>query len=487
MQSSLRKGSAVAAGAAAIAFVGELLVRGGPPGLGFALTLALCAPLALWLSPPALRRARLPLVLVAVALASVFVLRGESLLWLATLVALLATGVATALTERRWLRDLEPERGVAAGLRVARGIAIGVVPLAVSEVEWRRLGSRRAPVLSEGARGALLALPVLVPFALLFLSADAVFAELARRVVDLPELASHLALWAVLAWPLAGWAREVAVEDRPAAGTPGLRLSGVEASAGLGLLLLLFASFVAVQLRYFFGGEALIRSVTDLSYAEYARRGFFELVAVAALLLVVLLLVDWLTRDAAERGRRAVRWLSLGLLALLAVILASALQRMRLYTGEYGLTELRFFTTAFMLWLVAVFGWYALTVLRGRRGAFAGGLYISGVAAVLTLAVLDPVGWIARENVRRAQAGQELDARYLTALGPNAVPVLAEALPTLPAVRCAIAKELVQDWGDPTHWDVRSWNLARARARDAVQAQVDEWAQTCPDIQRREG
>ena len=53
--------------------------------------------------------------------------------------------------------------------------------------------------------------------------------------------------------------------------------------------------------------------------------------------------------------------------------MGSGLHRMRLYQGAYGLTELRLYTMAFMLWLGVVFGWFAWTVLRGHRERFAWG------------------------------------------------------------------------------------------------------------------
>ena len=72
-----------------------------------------------------------------------------------------------------------------------------------------------------------------------------------------------------------------------------------------------------MQVRYFFGGEELVQAVTGLTYAEYARRGFFELVAVAALLLGVLLAVDWLARDVVGRARHALRLLTVVLLTFI--------------------------------------------------------------------------------------------------------------------------------------------------------------------------
>ena len=90
----------------------------------------------------------------------------------------------------------------------------------------------------------------------------------------------------------------------------------------------------------------------------------------AVLTLPLLLLGDWLLRDEG-RGRRTFRWLAGTLLLLLGVVILSALQRMRLYLDQYGLTELRLYATGGILWLAAVCAWFSVTVLRGKRQAFA--------------------------------------------------------------------------------------------------------------------
>lgn len=66
----------------------------------------------------------------------------------------------------------------------------------------------------------------------------------------------------------------------------------------------LYLAFVLVEVRYFFGGSALVQATTGLTYAEYARRGFFQLFDVAVLVLPLLLLAHWLM---AQRGPEAER------------------------------------------------------------------------------------------------------------------------------------------------------------------------------------
>src|SRR4029450_7185907 len=145
-----------------------------------------------------------------------------------------------------------------------------------------------------------------------------------------------------------------------------LWLGVTETAIVLGLLDVLFLKFVVVQFQYFFGGAARIQAVAGLTYAEYARRGFFELVGVAALVLPLLLAAHWLLRKEKARDEIVFRVLAGAQIALLFVMMVSAFQRMRLYQREYGLTELRVYTTVFMGWLGRAFPLPSVPRVGGR-------------------------------------------------------------------------------------------------------------------------
>jgi hypothetical protein len=356
----------------------------------------------------------------------------------------------------------------------------GLLPVMVKEVRWREVarGSWRGPALAA-TRGVFLAVPLLLVFGGLFAAADAVFETLVVELFgfDVVEALGHLFLMLFFAWIAAGllWVALLASNPeslafpRPAA----LSLGMVEVGVVLGLLDALFLAFVAVQVRYLFGGAERVVETAGLTYAEYARRGFFELVTVTALVLPLLLLAHWILRAENRAHERIFRALSGAMVALLFVIVASALQRMYLYTQEFGLTELRLYTTIFMAWISIVFVWLVLTVLRGRRDRFAFGVLTTGFAAILLINALNPDAFIAGVNVDRMDEGKRFDAYYLTLLSADAAPVLVESLPRMSeADRQTVEENLRARWANAEATDWRTWNLSRSRARYLVEARI---------------
>ena len=354
----------------------------------------------------------------------------------------------------------------------------GAFQLVLGDIRWldlpRSAWSKRAVAIG---RGLAVALPLLLVFGSLFAAADAVFEDYLLRLFDwdIDAILTHsvfIGFWAMLAGGFlrqALWGRDWIAA--PGAERPAGRLGRVEVGTVLGMLNALFLAFVLVQLRYFFGGRDIVESSVGLSYAEYARRGFFELVTVAALALPTLLAVHALLPAGDVAAERLFRYLSGALIALLFVIMASAVQRMLLYQDEFGLTELRLYTTAFMAWLAIIFMWFLATVLRGRRDRFAFGALASGFAVIVALHALNPDALIVRVNTARAGAPRPLDARYLTGLSADAVPALVEALPSLDsAERCVAASTLLYRWSPPRDPDWRTWNLSRVQAWQTVEA-----------------
>ena len=352
----------------------------------------------------------------------------------------------------------------------------GMLPVLFGAAEWKKLlgggWSQRAMAVMHGV---LFALPCLLIFGGLFMAADAVFDKIVRKAfhVNLQQVFTHFFVAAFFAWCVGGylrgllWGKEISIikEKRLARVSLGI----IEGAVVLVALDLLFLVFVLVQVRYFFGGSALVQATTGLTYAEYARGGFFELVAVAALLLPLLLFLHWLIAQSGPKGEQVFRVLAGVQILLLFVIMVSAFQRMRLYQAEYGLTEQRLYPTAFMGWLVVVFLWFVMTVLSGRRQRFAFGAMVAGFLLIIALYALNPDRLIARTNLARAKTGRTFDAGYATRLSADAVPELVATLPDLsPQDRCAVAAGILKRWALPQASDWRTWSWSRAHAANVV-------------------
>ena len=312
-------------------------------------------------------------------------------------------------------------------LGAAVALAAGL-PRVVADGSWsRRMGLRSRENTLVAGRVVLLALPLIVCFGGLFVAADAVFQARTEAIFSfdpggLPQhafwflggawLACGL-LWLGLVVEVSGSVEAELPEDK--------RLRTIETGVVLGSLALLFAAFVLIQVRYLFGGESLVQQTIGLTYAQYARRGFFELVTAAALLLPVLLAFDW-ARRRDKIGAMVFRVLAGVLVLLLFVVMLSAMKRMHVYMDAFGLTQLRLYVVTILLWLGAVFVWFGWTVLRGRRNEFVLGAAAAAVVALLALNVVSPDALIATTNTSRLSNGRSFDAVHASQLGPEAAP-----------------------------------------------------------------
>jgi len=474
-----------------IGVIGDQLLRPEPGGAGTALWLVLSIGTA-FVVARRLRQIGVGSIAAFLGLAACFaaclawrdaeVLKGWNLL--ATVTAL-----TMALLElgsvRLWVAGLV-EYGtevVGTGLRMAVGPVLLISRDRSDDAVEQPARARRWRALIVGI---VLTIPLVLLFGALLASADPVFERLTRFLVvwDMERLLSHLLLIGFLGWLAAGYLRCVVV-PRAERSQPPVQLSppawgALEIGIPLGVLSLLFLTFIVIQARYLFGGEDLIRSTVGLTYAEYARRGFFELVVVAGLVLPVLMAADWAVREGDGVAARLYRALAGAVLVLVALIIVSAAIRLRLYRDAYGLTQDRFHAAAIMAWFACALAWFGATVLRGSRGRFMAGAIMAGFAVVAVMNVLSPDTVIARANLARAARGEELDTRYLTELGADATPVIAAALPTLPgADRCVLVRHLTDAHRVRQESDWRQWSLGRARA-DAAFPVVDRSSRECP-------
>ncbi|MFJ7967418.1 DUF4153 domain-containing protein [Streptomyces sp. NPDC096324] len=347
---------------------------------------------------------------------------------------------------------------------------IGVMNSVITGITWgwrglrERFGGARRGV-GVGLRAFVVSAVLLLVFGALFAGADAAFADLLSDLVPDTSVTGGPVRVVLL---LSGLVVALAVAHTAAAPVrldrvvvrPGRPRNRVEWALPLIVLTVLFAAFNAVQLVVLFGGYDAVLEKTDLSYAEYARQGFWQLLFVTLLtLLVVVFALRWAPRDGAG-DRKLVRGVLGTLCALALVVVASAVRRMDMYVEAYGLTRLRISVLAGELWLGLVI---VLIMAAGVWGArwLPRAVAASAAVGVLAFGLMSPDSLIAESNVQRYEDTGKFDILYARDLSADAVPALDKLKePTRSCVLRAIADDLGED---DTPWYATSWGEARAR------------------------
>jgi hypothetical protein len=338
------------------------------------------------------------------------------------------------------------------GAMIETGFLSAIMPIPLIGHTLKTLSSKDTgarQTLRRTLIGLLIALPFLCVFTILFASADLLFGKYVGDILEAfnpLDLIGHTFLTLALAWPIIGgliyalsrgreWRGLFAPKESQPADTlseeaepprrRGLRglMGMVETSVVLFSIDLLFLLFVGIQFAALFGGEAFLHS-QGLTYSEYARRGFFELLAVSLITLGLILSLEMLSRRETT-SQQVVFLLGSGIMIALTVfILASAFQRLGLYELAYGFTRLRLHTHVFMAWLAVLFGLLLLALVTRQIGRLATGILVAAVGFIITLDILNPDAFIAQRNLERYRQGETLDIAYLGSLSEDATPVL---------------------------------------------------------------
>jgi hypothetical protein len=249
-----------------------------------------------------------------------------------------------------------------------------------------------------------------------------------------------------------------------------------EALVILTLIDVVIGGFVVLQIAYLFGGVDTLRTA-GIPYSQYARRGFFELVAAALLASTIVVVIEATVADRTRVYLVAVATL----LALTGVVLVSAALRLSLYQAAYGWTELRLYVYAAIVTIAVGLAIMFGLVLLNRSRWLPLSLAILGIVSLVGLNLLAPAAFVAARNIERvvdpslvAPDGHSgLDATYLAVLPDDAIPVLVEALDRLPAreandVRSILVARRHVLESDQAYRSPFSWNLGRERARSAL-------------------
>lgn len=224
---------------------------------------------------------------------------------------------------------------------------------------------------------------------------------------------------------------------------------------------MLYLVFCGIQIVYLFLGRGTLP--VDVSYSQYARQGFFQLVFVAFVNLVLVL--------ACLKYFKKSGLLNVVLTVISVctyVMIASAGYRMVLYVQEYHLTLLRILVLWFLVVLAFLMGGVMTIIYLNRFPLFRYCLMVVSVG-YLALVWMKPDYVIADYNVRHMEVIAESEIYYLTELSADAVPVLRELKNRSEIKEISRMSELLEEFcydRQKRNMTWRTYNFSYARARN---------------------
>lgn len=257
-------------------------------------------------------------------------------------------------------------------------------------------------------------------------------------------------------------------------------LLGVQAmTRSLILFNALFALQSALDLVYLWGGATLPDGMT---YAHYAHRGAYPLIA-TALLAAGFALIAMRPGGPAEQSR-LIRPLVLAWIGQNILLVISSIFRLDLYVAVYSLTYLRL--AAFIWMLLVAMGLCLMLIQIIKRKAISWLVAANAISLALVLygcCFINAPRLVAAYNVAHSReaggTGPWLDKDYLRSLGPEVLPVLEPRLPQIPALQstvsqlragpniCENRRRRSENWRAT---DFRTWRLQRYLANNPYTA-----------------
>jgi len=287
--------------------------------------------------------------------------------------------------------------------------------------------------------GLLISTPLLFIFIWLMMSADLifknwfeniwkfmtdhVFEHFLRTIIIILVTFLFSGLWL--------WIQKKNPKDNkvPSDGDPSRPWGFIESNVVMSLVNVLFVVFSVIQVIFLLGGKARIEAL-GVTFSQYARQGFWQLVWIAVLNLFIILLIEEKVKNATLKEHLIHKSNLILSVFLTLIIMSSAFVRLWFYEEAYGFTVLRFYSHTLTIFLAVIFILLALKVIyRYSKQKFLYQFYWASLILFFSWNLLNPHRIIASTNIDRHLQGQrELDYFYLRRLSLDASPALIQAV-----------------------------------------------------------
>ena len=334
------------------------------------------------------------------------------------------------------------------------------------------------PALKSALKGVIIAIPVLVVFISLFYSADLIVQKYIDSIWNInidPAITIRTLLVLIFSYFFIGIFASAFSNKKPDFSPVPKRaefkpLGWIESTVVLGSTEILFLFFIIIQSVYLFGGKTYVWGISEyITYSEYARKGFYELLAVAIFSLFLIYALEKLTKRETLKQKNLFKILNVVLVLEISVIMFSTFKRLSLYVDGYGLTFSRFFSFVFLFWLFSVFllFLYCKIYSEKRKTKFLFSLFWLTILFWLGINLLNPDAFIAKKNIERLAQGKKLDAYYLNFLSNDAAPEIVKifALKNKDEIKTQIAGKLHQRYNPPYNSPCNFYSLSETQCK----------------------
>ena len=297
----------------------------------------------------------------------------------------------------------------------------------VYKLLFKNMDDQVSQILKRILIGLVISIPLLIVIIGLLMSADAVFENLVMR---LPIFLLQFNFWEVtfrigyiilISALFFGVFQVLLKHSKPQESAFSLEKEkdfwdSITAITILSLLNLVYLLFVAIQFKYFFG----TRLADGFTYAEYARRGFFELILVMLINWTILTSFLKKVQDHRRGVKITINILYSLLIVFSGIMLASAYQRLSMYEAAYGFTIDRLLAHAFMIFLMVILG-YTLIKVWIERLSLTHFYLIIGLTFYTGLNAIDMTQIVVDQNLERFKETGKIDVEYLERLSYTGV------------------------------------------------------------------
>lgn len=173
---------------------------------------------------------------------------------------------------------------------------------------------------------------------------------------------------------------------------------------------LLFLVYIILQISYLILWDDIIKN-SWFTYAEYAKKWYYELWVIAIISYIIIL---WVYNHIQVLSKY-VKYVSLIIILEIFFLIISAILRLNLYENAYGYSIIRFYWYAIFIWLFFIFVGLFIRILKDfNRQFFINYTILTTLFVIMIINFINPDNFIAWENIKRSLIlNKSLDRSFL--------------------------------------------------------------------------